>query len=487
MLNNMRVNNRFQATLGLNLYTEDQLEEIHLATLDILERVGVKVFEEESLQLLRDGGARIDGNLVKLPAWMVQEALVTAPRKVNVADREGKRAMALEKRNIYYGTGSDTPYTIDIESGLRRQSLKQDVVNAARISDAMENVDFVMSLGLASDVPVETADVHQFEAMVLNTTKPILYTAHDRQGLKDIIEIAQIAAGGADALIERPFFVLYAEPTSPLVHTKEALEKLLTCAENRAPVIYAPATMLGATGPVTIAGALVVANTEILSGLVIHQLKAKGAPFIYGGGIPPMDMQTSICSYGGPERDLGCISLVRMAQYYNLPVFTTAGCSDAQSFDQQAGMEAGFNILISGLAGGNLIHDLGYIGVGLTSSMEHLLLCNEAAGAVKYLLRGVEVSPATLALELIEKVGPGGNFITERHTLENFRGQMFMTKLLNRNNYDNWKAEGSKTFAQRANEKVKQILSTREVSAIAPEKEAMIKEITARSDRSRHV
>ena len=476
----MHVNQRFQNTLGLNFFTEDQLDQLHFATLDVLERVGVRVHEPESLELLHGGGASIDGNLVKIPAWMVQQALSTAPAKVSLATRDGRRALALEKGNIYYGTGSDTPFTIDLDTGQRRPAVKQDVANAALLSDALEHVDFIMSLGLASDVPAVNSDVHQFEAMTLNTVKPVCFTAHGREGLLEIIEIASIAAGGKETLVEKPYLVLYAEPTSPLQHTREALEKLLTCAAGRLPVIYAPAVMSGATGPVTLAGGIVVANAEILSGLVIHQLKAPGAPFICGGGVPPMHMAHSICSYGAPERDLGCISLVRLAQYYRLPVFTTAGCSDAHVFDQQAGMEVGFNLLISGLAGGNLIHDLGYIGVGMTSCLEHLLLCNETVGAVKHLLRGVAITPETLALDLIEKVGPGGHFLSEEHTARHFRREMYFPKVLNRNNYDGWLAEGGKSFGERANEVVKEILAHHKPPALPPEREAEIRRVAAR-------
>ena len=479
----MHVNQLFQQTLGLNLYTTDQLKRLHLATLDILERVGVRVFEKEALQLLADGGAHIKDNLVKIPAFMVQEALNSAPARVALASRTGARALSLESGNIYYGTGSDTPFTIDLETGQRRPAVKLDVANAALISDALEHIDFIMSLGLASDVAPAASDVHQFEAMTLNTPKPVCFTAHGRAGLLDIIEIARVAAGGKEALSENPYIVLYNEPTSPLQHSREALEKLITCACEGVPVIYAPAVMSGATGPVTLAGSIVVANAEILSGLVIHQLKAKGAPFVYGGGIPPMHMATSICSYGAPERDLGCISLTRLSQYYNLPSFTTAGCSDAQSFDQQAGLEAGFNILISGLAGGNLIHDLGYIGVGLISSLEHLLLCNEAAGMVKFLLKGVPIDDETLALNLIEKVGPGGNFVAEQHTFDHFRQHLYFSKLLSRDNYDGWQAKGSKTFGAVATEAARALLKTHQPPALPPAETAEIKKITRRSEK----
>lgn len=472
----MKVNMRTQATVGLNLLSDDQIEEIHSATLQVLQTVGVEVYEEEALRLLKDAGADVEGTRVRIPVWLVQQALASAPKSVTLYDRAGEPACILEKGRVYYGSGSDTPYTIDVETGKRRLATNTDVENAAKLADALEHIDFVMSLGLASDSPSEASDVYQYQAMLTNTCKPILFTAHGRQGLLDIHEISAMVVGGDRELRLKPFFALYNEPSSPLLHSKEAVEKLLTCAEMEIPLIYVPATMLGATGPVTPAGSLVVANAEQLSGLVIHQLKKKGAPFIYGGGTPPMDLKTFICSYGSPQRDLGCTSLVKIGQYYNLPTFTTAGCSDAHVFDQQAGMEAGFNLLISGLAGGNLIHDSGYIGIGLISSMEMLVLCDEAANNVKYYLKGVEVNAETLAVEVIKAVGPGGNFISEDHTMDNFRKNRVDTHVVNRLNLDAWEEAGSKTFGELANERVKQLLADHDV---APLPEDVLERINA--------
>ncbi len=475
MLNN---NKKFLQRMGLINLTKKQMDDIHQATLDILESVGVKVYEEEALDLLKKGGAQISGELVKIPAWMVQQALQTAPSSIAVYDRSGSRAMTLEShRGVYYGPGSDTPYTIDLDTGERRRTVKQDTINAALVCDALENIDFVMAMALASDVPENRTDRHHFGAMALNSTKPIVFDAQDRRGLLDIIEMASLIAGGKEKLVENPFIIHYAQPTSPLMHSRTALEKLLTVAEAKIPLIYIPAVMCGATAPVTTAGALVVANAESLSGLVIHQLKSRAAPFIYGGGTPPMDMITSVCSYGDPQRDLGCVSLVQLSDYYDLPSFTTAGCSDAHIFDQQAAMEAGFNILISGLSGGNMVHDLGYLGAGLTGSLEYLLLCHEGAGAVRFLTRGMDVSPTTIALDIIEKVGPGGHYLSEKHTMDHFRDEMHYTNLFNRNTYDNWLAAGSRSFGESANAMVKEILTWHEVPRLDPGVEKAVRAI----------
>jgi len=479
----MRVNTLSQNALGLNIMTHDEFEEIHFASLEVLERVGVKVHEEEALELLKNAGAQVNGNLVRIPAWMIQDALASAPCRVAVSNRNKERTMFLEKGRSYFGTGSDTLYTIDIESGERRSAVKQDVINAARLGDYLPNIDFIMSSALASDVPNEDSYVHQFEAMALNSTKPIVYTAADRRDLIDIVKIAEAIAGGPEELAANPFLVLYNEPSSPLQHSKEAVQKMLYLAEKRLPMVYIPAVMMGGTGPVTPAGSIVVANCESLSGLVIHQLKSRGAPFIYGAGVPPLDMRTSLCSYAAPEEHLNCSTIAQMSQSYNLPVFVTAGCSDSQIFDQQAGMEAGFNLLASTLAGGNLIHDLGYIGAGMTFSNEMLVLCDETIGMCKRFVRGNEINAETLAVDIIEQVGPGGNYFSEAHTFNNFKQHIWYPGILNRKEYDGWAAEG-KSFEQKANQKVKEILNTHVPEELPEDVVKEVKEISLNRDQS---
>jgi trimethylamine---corrinoid protein Co-methyltransferase len=478
----MRVNTVHQQTPGLQVLSQDQCEDIFLAALDILDRIGVRVHEPRGLALLKQAGARVEGDRAWLPAHLVRQALATAPCRVPVYSRDGRPAMSLEKGRPYFGTGSDTQFTFDLETGQRRLATKQDVANAARVADGLPNIDFVMSLGLASDVP-SASYVHQFEAMTLNTAKPILYTAKDRRDVEDILAMAEAIAGSREALAARPFLVLYAEPSSPLQHSEEAVEKLLLCAERRMPVMYIPAVMLGATAPVTIAGALAQISAESLSGLVMHQLANPGAPFIFGGAAPAMDMRTSLCSYGSPELALSCAGMIAMARWLNLPVFCTAGCSDAHTFDPQAGMEAGYSVLAMALAGGNLIHDLGYLGAGMTSSLELLVLCNEAAGIARYILSGIEVSPRTLALETIEQVGPGGNYVAERHTVDNFKGSLFFTSVMNRLEHPRWQEEGSVTVQERANRLARQILASHRPPLLPSEVVKAVRAVTAGRDR----
>ncbi len=481
----MRANLMTMASLGLNTMTEDQCEEIHLATLEVLERTGVKIFHEDVLELLEKAGARISGDIAHLPPHLVKQALHMAPCRVAISDRTGKPSMYLERGRSYYGSGSDTLSVYDLKSGELRKAVKQDTVNAAIIADAMEHVDFIMSMGLASDVTRDNSYIHEFEAMVLNSTKPIVYTADSLRDVEVITSMAAAARGGMQSLRERPYICLYAEPISPLQHGRDGLDKLIFCSRNNQPLVYIPAVMQGATGPVTSSGALVVAVAEGLSGLVIHQLTNPGTPYIFGGGIPPMDMQASTCSYGAVEEVYNCAMLTRMGQYYNLPTFTTGGCSDAHVFDQQAGMEGFFGLLVHSLAGANLIHDLGYLGLGLIGSMEMLCFCNEAVGLVKRFQKGMSVEPDQLALDVIDQVGPGGEYLSHSHTLNNFRECIHPADILSRADFDTWQRNGALTYGERANQKAKRILETHTPQPLSEDRVEKIIDICRREDDAR--
>ena len=455
----MRSSYAVNKTPHFSVLSEDQKEDVHFASLEILWRTGSRVFCEEAIDLLVGAGADVsDGNLVRIPAHLVEWAVRCAPPRVAVAGRDGGRSMFLEDGKTYYGTGSDCPNIVDSDTGERRKFVKDDVARGSLLCDALPNIDFMMSMGLASDVPEETSDRHQFEAMVLNTTKPIVFTAHDLDGLQDIVDMAAAVAGDLDELRRNPFIILYAEPISPLKNAKEAVEKLLYMAENCLPFIYAPGMLSGATGPVTLAGCLALANAESLCGLVIAQLRREGAPFIHGGGILPMDMRTSVAAYGAPELQLAGAALADMAHYYRLPRFSGAGASDSKVLDQQAMIEGTMSTVMQALCGANLVHDVGYLESGLTGSYEMVVAMDEVIGMVKRIMTGIEINDDTLALDVIDRVGPGGQFIDDEHTLRLFREGWF-PRLLDRRNYESWAGDGKKTMGERLNERVREVLS----------------------------
>jgi trimethylamine--corrinoid protein Co-methyltransferase len=436
---------------NLRVLSDAQLEEIHEASLEILSRTGVRVCDPEALDLLRETGCSVsDGDTVRIPAAVIEGAIERAPSRIVLGHRSGDRRLVLEGPRSYFGTGSDLPHTLDLETGQRRLSVLSDVADTARLADGLPNIDFVMSMALPSDVPRATSDRHSFLAMVTNTTKPIVFTAWDESGLADIIEMAEVVAGSAEALVRNPFIVAYLEPTTPLLHTQTALSKMLMMADKGLPFVYSPGPVEGATAPVTSAGALAIANAEVLSGLAIAQLRKPGAPVIYGSGSGPLDMRTTVATYVSPEFMLHCKAIAELGHHlYRLPVWGFAGCSDSKTADLQAGVDSAMWILWTAMCGANLVHDVGYVESGMTCSYEMIVTCDEIIGFVRRLLGGIEISRETLALDVIDEVGPGGEYVTTDHTLRHFRNSWY-PRVFDRLNYHSWVDAGRQTAIETA-------------------------------------
>jgi len=465
----------------VRVLSEEQVGELHLATLEILERTGVEVRDKRALELLKKAGARAEGDRVRIPGRLVMEAIGSAPERVVLASRTGERVMPLERNRVFFGTGSDTPNTIDPETRKRRRSVRADVGRIAKVCDALENIDFLMSLAVASDVPAGAPFVYEFADMISGTSKPIVFTAKDEADMVDIYEMAAVAAGGEEALRANPFVINYSEPITPLIHSPEGLAKLLFCADHHIPIAYVSGMSAGGSAPAALAGATALGSAECLSGLVIHQLAAPGAPFIYGANVSVVDMRTMSYVYGGPEFPLTNAALADMARHYRLPVWGLAGASDAKTVDAQAGLEAMLSILMAALSRGNLVHDVGYIDSGLTSSMEMVAVCDEMIGMVRMVVRGLPTDDERLATEVIDEVGPAGHFLVTDHTRRFFRSEHFLPGLLERNNYDKWSAAGGKSLEDRANERVLEILASHQPAPLPEGAQGVIESVLKRA------
>ena len=438
--------------------SDDQVERLHYASLEILERTGLRLFETEALDLLKKKGVQVeDGNRVRISPGLVEWALAAAPKRVVLCDRQGQRVMPLERNNVFFGIGSDCPNVIDLHSGERRPGRLQDIVEAITVCDALEHIDFLMSFCNASDLPQQTADRYQMRAMLMNSRKPILFVTTEFEGCVDAVQMAEAVAGGEEQLRRNPLCACYINVSHPLRHNQEALRKLLFMSEKGLPTTYTPVVLRGGTGPVTAAGAIAMSNAGELAGLVIAQLKREGTPVILTGGVNDMlDMRSTIDVYADPTNR---VMLVELAHRYNLPIFGLTGCSDAKLPDEQAAAEAAFSILLESLAGAQLAHDVGYLDSGMTNSIEQIVICDELIAYTKHFMKGLEVSDETLALDLIHQIGPDGDFLSSDHTLLHYRDDWY-PKLFDRNNYDTWQRKGGKTLRQRAREKALKILET---------------------------
>jgi trimethylamine--corrinoid protein Co-methyltransferase len=349
----------------------------------------------------------------------------------------------------------------------------------------LDNIDFIMSMGNPSDVPPDDLYIHEFAGMLRGSVKPNVYTAKNRDDMEDLYRIAVAVAGSEQALREKPFFLHYAESISPLLVPEESLQKLIFCAEKNVPASYPPSPNPGGGGPVTVAGAVALGNAECLVGLLISQLVRPGAPFLYGMNTAAFDMKSAIVSYGGPEWSLGMAAWTEMARYYGLPSWGFGGATDSKVVDGQAGVEATFSIMSAFLTRCTLVHDVGYIEYGSTSSMEMLVMADEIIDMTRFVMEGVVVDESTLALDAIARVRPGGGFLTDDHTLDHWRTAQWRPGLLDRQRYDRWVKRGSKDLFTRANERAREILAEHEVEPLPEEAEKVIDEILERRAKER--
>lgn len=474
--------NPLKGGLQFRKLSDEKLDRIHAASLEILECTGVRLFEKQSLELLKSKGVTVEeGNRVRIPAQLVEWALSTAPKQTVLYNRHGQAAMDMQGHNMFYGTGSDCPNVIDLRSGERRPGTLQDVVEATVVCDALPNIDFLMSFCIANDLSPQTYDRHQMQAMLMHSLKPILFVTLDFPGCVDAVRMAEAVVGGAEALQSKPLCACYINVSGALRHNEEALQKLLFMAEKGLPTTYTPVVLRGATGPVTAAGAIALANAGELAGLVISQIKREGAPVILTGGVNDMlEMRTAIDCYSDPTNR---VMLVEMAHRYGLPIFGLTGCSDSKLPDEQAAAEAALSILLESLAGAQMAHDVGYLDSGMTNSIEQIVICDEIIAYTKHFMKEVEVTEDTLALDVIHKVGPDGDFISSKHTLKHFR-QDWYPQLFERRNYDGWKKAGGKTMRQRAQEKALTILEQHKPEPLSQDIQNKLNEIVAQADAS---
>jgi trimethylamine--corrinoid protein Co-methyltransferase len=452
---------------------EDCLQ-IHQASLQILRRTGVQVFGSEGLQLLKEAGAQVEEHLARIPPSLVEWALASVPPSFNLYQRGSNQvALTLDGKGVYFGPGSDTLRYLDPRSAARRPFQLADVADCIRVCDYLPEIGFVMSVGVPADIPSQHYYRHQFATMLRNTLKPIMAVCNDRADIEALGAMAAAVQGGMPRLSQFPNFAVYSEPSTPLQHSIEATDKLLYCAEHRIPVTHSPAPMMGGTAPVTLAGAVALGNAEMLSGLVMHQLKNPGAPFLYGHGVHNLDMKTMISVYGSPEYQLARVMAAEMGRFYGLPVWGYAAHSDSKVIDGQAAVDAQFSVLVALMAGTNLNHDVGYLESGLTNSPEMMVLTDEIISMNRAFVEGVQIDPDTLALDVIHQAGPGGQFMNTDHTLEHWR-QLWNPRLFDRQRLERWEARGSKDINDRLREQTISILDSHIVEPLPDGVEAEI-------------
>jgi trimethylamine--corrinoid protein Co-methyltransferase len=433
----------------LQVINDDQIRHIHMATLEVLERTGVKMTHPRGLELLDGAGAQVDGDRVRIPGWLVEDAIRKAPSRVVLGNRNGERSVFLEEDKSWFGPSLDCIDYLDPITNARSRFTSEHCRITATLADALPNFHWSMIIGMADDQPPDIADRVIVRQALTYCEKPLVFCCKDTNSERDIYEMALLICGGKENFEKAPTIVQYSEPISPLEYYDPAVDKMLFSVEHGIPLINFPAPQACGSAPATFAGTIVQGSAESLSGLVLAQIARPGAPFIYGAFTTIMDMQTSVFSYGAPEMALMVGAMAQMAQYYKLPFFGTAGSTDAKFCDAQAAAEATLQCLSSAAIGSGLVHDCSsWMDHGSLVSPAFMVLVNEILHNVNQYMQGLPVTEETLAIDLIDRVGPGAHYLQEAHTMEHFR-EVRYSKLFERSVYDQWKEMGAKHFEER--------------------------------------
>jgi len=455
----------------------EECDKIHKASLEILERIGLDVHDEKAIEILVAAGAKADGIRVRIPEYMVAQALATAPKTITLYDRNGKVALRARDYNTYFGGGSDCLNILDHHTGKRRKPLLEDVKNAALLFDALPEIDFVMSAFLPADVDQYIYDRYQMEAMLNNTTKPIVFVTPDFEGCVAAIEMCEAVAGSAEAFQQKPFATCYINVTTGMIMNQDSLQKNIFLAEKGLPQMWIPLNAGGVNSPATTAGTMASMNAGILLGIVLSQLVRPGAPIAvpgWNGG--PYNLKTMVGNYVLADEQGVPTS---MGKYYGLPVFGLGGSTDSKVLDQQASFEATISLMTSLLHGANIVHDVGFMDSGLQGSMQLMVLCNDYLGFIRAMTRGVVVNDETLALDVIEDLGPTGNYLEHPHTMAHYK-EPFYSNLADKTPYSVWMENGGTTMEQRAADMVDKLLESHQVEPLPEDTKAKLKAIIER-------
>jgi trimethylamine--corrinoid protein Co-methyltransferase len=386
--------------------------------------------------------------------------------------------MLVEQGLTYFGTGPDCIYVHDPYTRERRRARLKDIVASAHLCDQLDDVDFVMSMGLAEDAPISCDDLLQFRAMLSGTTKPLVVsTSHGGDGLEAMLEMAGIYG-------ERGSFGCLIMSSPPLKFDANAADKLIACARLGVPIILAPAPSAGATAPASISAAVVVGDAEVMAGLCIHQLAAAGAPFVYGVGASAMDMRTALDPYVGPDHFLGNQAACDLARSYGIPSWSYAGPSDAKTLDEQWSADVAVTALLGALSRATLLHDLGYMESGMAGSPESIVLGAELVGFVRSFLRELPLDDDSLQLEAIIAAGPGGNYLGHPHTRRHHR-EFWQTNLFDHDVFERWHAGGAATLRDRVAERTLKLLDAPGELGLCDDEDRTIDEVIATVARSR--
>jgi len=454
----------------------EDIQRINDTSLKVLESIGIESSDEDAIKYLTAYGATQKGSRIYFPREVVAKAIASAPKEVILYGRGDERHnLHLTGTNVYIGTGGAALNVIDLDNPKPRAAKLSDIANIARLVEQLENIHFFLRPCEPEDVPINIRDPNKYFAAFCNTSKHVMGSVNSLAGLTDAIELASIIAGSEEAYRARPFLsFICCWMVSPLAHDTETTQLLLEICRKGLPVVISSAPMSGATSPITLAGTLTQIHAELLSGIVLTQAVSPGTPVIYGAVPSLANMQAG--NYLGGSIEFGMLNAAatQLAHSLDLPIYNSAGLTEAKTSDMQAGYEKAFSVLQAVLAGTNYIHHAaGMLESMLTVSYEQYVIDNEILGMALRAARGIEVNDETLAYDSIARTGPKGNYLADDLTLEYMRKETFRQPIGDKKTRAEWERSGAPSLSASAKEIARKILA-------APPAPILSEEIIAR-------
>jgi len=443
--------------------TPESISRVHETVLRIIEEIGFEVNSKIALEYFKGAGARVDEEQrrVRLPQAKVQELIRLAPSEVKLCGQDEKNDILLGGSRVYTGTGGTALYIYEPDTKLKRQATLEDLKRIAKLVDNLDNIHLFLLPTYPNELPLEQVDVNRFFAGLDNTTKHVMGGVYSADGMRQVIRTAEIVAGSPEALRQRPLISMIACSISPFILDGGYGDLVVEIAKSGIPLVCPAEPLCGATSPITLAGNLVIQTVDSLMGVMLAQIVNPGTPVIFGSVATSTDLRDLKYLAGSIEMGLINAAGAQMAQFYHLPFYATGGMTDSKVLDAQSGYESALTNLLCALAGANFIHDAaGLMEFALTACYEKYVIDNEILGMVMRAVEGIRVDDDTLAFDLIKQVGPGGNFITAKHTRRFMRKEHYEPSLSDRDSREEWEAEGSKTTWERAAEKVRAIIDS---------------------------
>jgi len=456
----------------LEFLSSSEVQTIHEASIKVLERIGVDMENENAIRIFAEAGANVDSEKkrVYISEELVKEALRKVPSEVKLHGFDGKHDLVFGGKNVYFNPGSTALYVLDREHMKMRRPSSKDFIDFVRLTDYLEHIHAQSTAMTISDVPDTVVDRFRFYLILKNSLKPIIAGAFTVDGLYEMKHMLEIVVGGEKALRKRPCLLMDVCPSPPLKWSKMTSQNLIDSARFDIPIEIIPAPQLGSTAPATLAGLLVQHNAEFLSGLVMSQLVNAGLPVVYSGSPSLMDMRYGTGCVGNIEVAMLSTAYSQIARFYDIPSGAYLGMSESKVIDAQAALESGIGTIIGTLAGINCITGPGMLGFENCQSYEKLVIDNEICGMALRLAGNISVNEETLALDLIEKVSPGGHFLSQKHTLKWFQIEEHMPSVvIDKMSKAQWERTGAKNVLQRAKERVDRILKEHHPRPLPPD------------------